>query len=52
MLAACGVFAISAAKMNAATAAVVLVLAAALLTLGEMKLASGAWESQLRSRTD
>ena len=44
MLAACGVFAISAAKMNAATAAVVLVLAAALLTLGEMKLASGAWE--------
>jgi MFS family permease len=44
MLAACGVFAISAAKLNAATAAVVLVLAAALLTLGEMKLASGAWE--------
>jgi MFS family permease len=44
MLAACGVFAISAAKMNAATAAVVLVIAAALLTLGEMKLATGAWE--------
>ena len=44
MLAACGVFAISAAKMSAATAAVVLVLAATLLTLGEMKLASGAWE--------
>ena len=44
MLAACSVFAFSAATLNAAAAAVVLVLAAALLTLGEMKLASGAWE--------
>ena len=44
MLAACAVFAISAAKLSASTAAVVLVIAAALLTLGEMKLASGAWE--------
>ncbi len=44
MLAACSVFAFSATMLNAAAAAVVLVLAAALLTLGEMKLASGAWE--------
>jgi Major Facilitator Superfamily len=44
MLAACSVFAFSATTLNAAAAAVVLVLAAALLTLGEMKLASGAWE--------
>jgi MFS family permease len=44
MLAACTVFAFSATNMSAATAAVVLVMAAALLTLGEMKLASGAWE--------
>ncbi|MFG1819835.1 MFS transporter [Kribbella sp. NPDC049174] len=44
MLAACAVFAISAANMSAATAAVVLISGAALLTLGEMKLASGAWE--------
>jgi len=44
MLAACGVFAISAAKLNGASAALILVLAAALLTLGEMKLSSGAWE--------
>jgi hypothetical protein len=44
MLAACTVFALSATNVSAAAAAVVLVLAAALLTLGEMKLASGAWE--------
>jgi MFS family permease len=44
MLAACSVFAFSATKLSAATAAVVLITAAALLTLGEMKLASGAWE--------
>ncbi|WP_405059771.1 MFS transporter [Kribbella sp. NBC_01505] len=44
MLAACGVFAITALKLSPAAAAGVLVLAAALLTLGEMKLASGAWE--------
>ncbi|WP_433158995.1 MFS transporter [Kribbella sp. CA-247076] len=44
MLAACGVFALSAVNMSASTAAVVLVGGAALLTLGEMKLASGAWE--------
>ncbi|MGW1347423.1 MFS transporter [Kribbella sp. NPDC002412] len=44
MLAACAVFAISAANMSAWTAAAVLVAGAALLTLGEMKLASGAWE--------
>jgi hypothetical protein len=44
MLAACAVFAVSAADLSAATAAVVLVGGAALLTFGEMKLASGAWE--------
>ncbi|GAA2824930.1 MFS transporter [Kribbella solani] len=44
MLAACAVFATTAANLSSATAAVVLVVAAALLTLGEMKLASGAWE--------
>ncbi|MEU4605827.1 MFS transporter [Kribbella sp. NPDC023972] len=44
MLAACAVFAVSAANLNATTAAVVLISGAALLTLGEMKLASGAWE--------
>jgi MFS family permease len=44
MLAACSVFAFSATRLSAATAAVVLITAAALLTLGEMKLASGAWE--------
>ncbi|MEV5965460.1 MFS transporter [Kribbella sp. NPDC051952] len=44
MLAACGVFALSAYNSSPAAAATVLVLAAALLTLGEMKLASGAWE--------
>ncbi|TDO48634.1 MFS transporter [Kribbella sp. VKM Ac-2527] len=44
MLAACAVFAISALGMSPATAAVVLAVAAALLTFGEMKLASGAWE--------
>ncbi|TDD47276.1 MFS transporter [Kribbella antibiotica] len=44
MLAACGVFAFTAMKLHPAAAAGVLVLAAALLTLGEMKLASGAWE--------
>jgi MFS family permease len=44
MLAACGVFATTAAHLSPALTAVVLVIAAALLTLGEMKLASGAWE--------
>jgi MFS family permease len=44
MLAACGVFALSAIGMAPAGAAAVLAVAAALLTLGEMKLASGAWE--------
>ncbi|MFF1819955.1 MFS transporter [Kribbella sp. NPDC058245] len=44
MLAACGVFAFTAMKLHPAVAAGVLVVAAALLTLGEMKLASGAWE--------
>jgi MFS family permease len=44
MLAACGVFALSAIGMAPAVAAGVLVVAAALLTFGEMKLASGAWE--------
>ncbi|MFI6674715.1 MFS transporter [Kribbella sp. NPDC050470] len=44
MLAACAVFAISAAEMSTWTAAAVLIAGAALLTLGEMKLASGAWE--------
>ncbi|WP_328325096.1 MFS transporter [Kribbella sp. NBC_00382] len=44
MLAACGVFALSAIGMAPAGAAVVLAVAAVLLTLGEMKLASGAWE--------
>jgi len=44
MLAACAVFAISAYHTSPAIAAVVLAVAAALLTLGEMKLASGAWE--------
>ncbi|MFD3401012.1 MFS transporter [Kribbella sp. NPDC058693] len=44
MLAACGVFATTAAHLSPAMTAVVLVIAAALLTLGEMKLASGAWE--------
>ncbi|TCM44447.1 MFS transporter [Kribbella sp. VKM Ac-2568] len=44
MLAACGVFALSALGLGPAGAAAVLAVAAALLTLGEMKLASGAWE--------
>ncbi|WP_433004655.1 MFS transporter [Kribbella sp. CA-294648] len=44
MLAACGVFALSAIGMAPAVAAGVLAAAAALLTFGEMKLASGAWE--------
>jgi MFS family permease len=44
MLAACVVFALSAAGLAPTSAAVVLAVAAALLTLGEMKLASGAWE--------
>jgi MFS family permease len=44
MLAACGVFALSAIGMAPAVAAGVLAVAAALLTFGEMKLASGAWE--------
>jgi len=44
MLAACAVFATTAAGLSAPLTAVVLVIAAALLTLGEMKLASGAWE--------
>ncbi|TDC33315.1 MFS transporter [Kribbella albertanoniae] len=44
MLAACGVFAFTAMDLHPAVAAGVLILAAALLTLGEMKLASGAWE--------
>ncbi|TCC28567.1 MFS transporter [Kribbella sindirgiensis] len=44
MLAACAVFAITAADLSATVTAAVLVVAAALLTLGEMKLASGAWE--------
>ncbi|MGW6200099.1 MFS transporter [Kribbella sp. NPDC055110] len=43
MLAACAVFATTAATTGATTAGV-LIVAAALLTLGEMKLASGAWE--------
>ncbi|TWD84784.1 MFS transporter [Kribbella amoyensis] len=44
MLAACAVFALSARDSSPIVAAVVLVGAAALLTFGEMKLASGAWE--------
>ncbi len=44
MLAACGVFALSAIGLAPVGAAAVLAVAAALLTLGEMKLASGAWE--------
>jgi hypothetical protein len=44
MLAACAVFATTAADLSPALAAAALILAAALLTLGEMKLASGAWE--------
>jgi MFS family permease len=44
MLAACVVFALSTAGLAPIGAAVVLAVAAALLTLGEMKLASGAWE--------
>ncbi|MEU4192146.1 MFS transporter [Kribbella sp. NPDC026611] len=44
MLAACAVFALTAAHLSPVAAAATLVLAAALLTLGEMKLASGAWE--------
>jgi hypothetical protein len=44
MLAACAVFAASSYRTSPAAAAAVLVVAAALLTLGEMKLASGAWE--------
>lgn len=44
MLAACGVFALSAIGLAPAAAAAVLAVASALLTLGEMKLASGAWE--------
>ncbi|WP_112238156.1 MFS transporter [Kribbella monticola] len=43
-LAACGVFAVTAFGMAPAGAAAVLAVAAVLLTLGEMKLASGAWE--------
>jgi hypothetical protein len=44
MLAACAVFALSAIDAPPAATAVVLAAAAALLTFGEMKLASGAWE--------
>jgi MFS family permease len=44
MLAACGVFATTAAHLSPAITAGILVIAAALLTVGEMKLASGAWE--------
>ncbi|MGZ0153267.1 MFS transporter [Kribbella sp. WER1] len=44
MLAACAVFASTAAHLSPVTTAAVLVAAAALLTVGEMKLASGAWE--------
>ncbi|QNE22710.1 MFS transporter [Kribbella qitaiheensis] len=44
MLAACSVFALTAFGMTPVGAAAVLAVAAALLTLGEMKLASGAWE--------
>ncbi|MEU8223912.1 MFS transporter [Kribbella sp. NPDC048915] len=45
MLAACAVFATTAAPgLSAAVTTAVLILAAALLTFGEMKLASGAWE--------
>jgi len=44
MLAACAVFALSAGGFSATGAAVVLVAGAALLVLGEMLLASGAWE--------
>jgi MFS family permease len=44
MLAACSVFALTAFGMAPAGAAAVLAVAAALLTFGEMKLASGAWE--------
>jgi MFS family permease len=44
MLAACAVFATTATHLKPAITALVLVLAAALLTVGEMKLASGAWE--------
>lgn len=44
MLIACGVFALSAAPTSPVLAAAVLALAAAMLTFGELKLASGAWE--------
>jgi MFS family permease len=44
MLAACAVFALSAIGAPPAATTVVLAAAAALLTFGEMKLASGAWE--------
>ncbi|NIK58788.1 MFS transporter [Kribbella shirazensis] len=44
MLTACAVFAVTAADLSPTAAAVALIVAAALLTLGEMKLASGAWE--------
>ncbi|GAA3102240.1 MFS family permease [Kribbella aluminosa] len=44
MLAACAVFATTAADLGPATTVAVLVAASALLTVGEMKLASGAWE--------
>ncbi|WP_432937688.1 MFS transporter [Kribbella sp. CA-253562] len=44
MLVACAVFALSAIDAPPAATAVVLAAAAALLTFGEMKLASGAWE--------
>jgi MFS family permease len=44
MLASCGVFALTSAGMAPAAAAAVLAIAAGLLTFGEMKLASGAWE--------
>ncbi|SDF95932.1 Major Facilitator Superfamily protein [Lentzea fradiae] len=44
MLASCVVFAVTAASFGAWSAAVLLVVAAALQVLGEMMLASGAWE--------
>ncbi|WP_214415968.1 MFS transporter [Sphaerisporangium fuscum] len=44
MLAACAAFALSAAGASASTAAAVLLVAASLQVVGEMMLASGAWE--------
>ncbi|GAA0599742.1 MFS transporter [Kribbella sandramycini] len=44
MLGACAVFAVTALDMNSWAAAATVVVASALLTLGEMKAASGAWE--------